>query len=265
MKKPFYVAFAAALALLSGCIVYQMDKTPPCDGLSDAAKAECKFKPKCLLKCEPLNPKANLALCEGMPQEVLDAMQYNVIMDAVSNGGHLHSVQKDDGRVLERDQVRIRIERALSRESGSDMAFLLCALSIGLCPTHMATYHCPLEFSVEDGCGRSALYAFDEKIDLWGGWFALAVKPFCDEVSFKEVFEAVNRKTLDSLFVKMQQDGFFSAEGRDKAAAAKADAVETLKKNAAARRKELEDLKKAGIIDEAEFAAEVKKLEGAGK
>ena len=31
------------------------------------------------------------------------------------------------------------------------------------------------------------------------------------------------------------------------------------------KRKELENLKKAGIIDEAEFAAEVKKLEGAGK
>ena len=63
----------------------------------------------------------------------------------------------------------------------------------------------------------------------------------------------------------MQRDGFFSAEGRDKAAAAKADVVEAAKKTVAARRKELENLKKAGIIDEAEFAAEMKKLEGAGK
>ena len=45
----------------------------------------------------------------------------------------------------------------------------------------------------------------------------------------------------------------------------RARTLEIAKKTVVARRKELEDLKKAGIIDEAEFAAEMKKLEGAGK
>ena len=39
MKGLVSIGGLTSLALLSGCIVYQMDKTPPCDGLSDAARA----------------------------------------------------------------------------------------------------------------------------------------------------------------------------------------------------------------------------------
>ena len=85
------------------------------------------------------------------------------------------------------------------------------------------------------------------------------------ETSEAPVILEMQRNVVLQCLEKMQQDGFFSSEGRDKAAAAKADVVEAAKKTVAARRKELEDLKKAGIIDEAEFAAEVKKLEGTGK
>lgn len=122
-----------------------------------------------------------------------------------------------------------------------------------------------MRVTVTDGRGRESAYVFNEDVGEWGGILLLFVKLFKEETSHEEVFVAMNRKVMSNLFVKMQQDGFFSSEGRDKAAAEKTGVVEVVKKTVAARCKELEDLKKTGIITEAEFASEVKKLEGAWK
>ena len=70
---------------------------------------------------------------------------------------------------------------------------------------------------------------------------------------------------LEPLADKFAQEIVREINARDfQLASAKAE-EESRKGKTDARRKDLEDLKKAGIIDEAEYAAEMKKLEGAGK
>ena len=274
MRKPFYIVFAAALALLSGCIVYQMDKTPPCDGLSDAAKAECKFKPKCLLSCEakyemPVNAYGtempNAHVYGGWTVSVIATKHREEVFDAVNASGLFAFCREDDSRALADGCVRIKVVCGCDYVHDT-LGFLGTFFTFGLAPGTHLNHEFTFVIHAVNGKGFEREYRFKETIRNRGGLLCLFAMPFLEHGGAQEpVFADMHRKIMNNLFVKMQQDGFFSAEGRDKAAAAKADAVETLKKNAAARRKELEDLKKAGIIDEAEYAAEVKKLEGAGK
>ena len=273
MKKPFYVAFAAALALLSGCIVYQMDKTPPCDGLSDAAKAECKFKPKCLLSCEtkykiPVNgfgvELPNAHVYGSWAVAAIATQQKGAIFDAVGGSGRFILCREDDSRVLSKEDVRVKVTCNYDY-AGDTLGQMGTVFTLGLAPGTHLNHEFSFAVLVVNGQGLEREYRFKETIRERGGLlgvFAMSSPEYGG--SYESVFEDVHRKIMNHVLVKMQQDGFFSAEVRDDAAAAKVDAAETLKKNAAARRKELEDLKKAGIIDETEYAAEVKKLEGAG-
>lgn len=266
MKGLVSIGGLTSLALLSGCIVYQMDKTPPCDGLSDAARAECKFKPKCLLKCEPI--EADKAYVYGkeaelygrLKKDATDQTQKSELFAAIQDSELFSSVMEDDGRELLGHDVRIQIRRTVNKELAGP-ACLFTIFTIGLCPSILDEYHFGIRVAVTDGRGKESAYVFNEDVGEWGGILLLFVKPFKEGSSHEEVFAAMHRKIMNNLFVRMQRDGFFSSEGRDKAAAAKTDVVEAAKKTVAARRKELEDLKKAGIIDEVEFAAEMKKLE----
>ena len=270
MKKLFYVAFAAALALLSGCIVYQMDRTPPCDGLSDAARAECKFKPKCLLKCEMKVAKQKSSFHRNTPifycgtrgDELVEPLRAAVFETAQDSGLFSGCKRVDDVR-LSPDDVCISVVCDFSDEAHF-LSGMISIFTLMLWPGNFEDYFFSFEIDVTRPCGLERQYRFKEVIRGRAGILALVGSLFMDAAP-RDIFAAMNRKVMNSLFVKMQQDGFFSSEDRDKAAAAKADAVETAKKTVAARRKDLEDLKNAGIIDEAEFAAEVKKLEGAGK
>ena len=267
MKKPFYVALAAALALLSGCIVYQMDKTPPCDGLSDAAKAKCKFKPKCLLNCEFATEVHKDMFGREMPvydmkmKTDMSVLQKDLLFEFLNESGLFESCRvdasnQDAGMVID---LKCSYAKATLGEQ------VLSLFTLGIYPARWYAYDFSFAFEVSDAQGRSRQYRMKETLVERQGPTLIFVLPFAGDASHDGALTAMYRKIVNHLLVKMQQDGFFSAEGRDKAAAAKADAAEVLKKNAAARRKELEDLKKAGIINEVEFAAEVKKLEGAGK
>ena len=263
--------------LLSGCIVYQMDKTPPCEGLSDAAKAECKFKPKCLLKCEMKVPVPRHSVWgKEMPQwtvygdwtaSALVARQREITSSLIEESELFAECREDLDQIPAEDEIRIQFNSECEynqHEDGSGQTAVV--FSLGLYPAVCFERTFRYAVIVNNGLGLTRKYRFAEIIrDRRGLLCACALVAGCESSSYENTFVALNRKVMNNLFVKMQQDGFFSSEGRDKAAAAKADAAETLKKNAAARHKELEDLKKAGIITEAEFAAEVKKLEGAGK
>ena len=261
MNKLSCVPFVAALALLSGCIVYQMDKTPPCDGLSDAAKAECKFKPKCLLKCE-MNVHSGVVFGGNIRKDTAIAMQKDIMVEAVQESGLFASCLEGEAVLSSENDLSVVAKCEYDEDiSGAFLTGLTLMAGPFACE-----YFFNFVFTVRDGRQETRQYRFMETVVERVGIPLLFIAPFTDcSSSHEETFIAMHRKVMNNLFVKMQQDGFFSAEGRDKAAAAKADAAEVLKKNAAARRKELEDLKKAGIIDEAEYAAEVKKLEGAGK
>lgn len=265
MRKLFYMMSAMALALFSGCIVYQMDKTPPCDGLSDAAKAECVFKPKCLLTCEALEADKNYVygkeaeLYGRMKKDATDLAQKREFFGAIQDSGLFSSVMEDDGRVLSSHEVRIQIWRTINKELAGPACFVTI-FTLGLCPSSIDKYHFGIRATVSDGCGKESAYVFNEDVGEWGGILLLFVKPFKEESSHEEVFAAMHRKIMNNLFVKMQQDGFFSAEGRDKDAEAKTDIVEAAKKTVDARRKELEALKKAGVIDEAEYREEMERL-----
>ena len=264
--------FAAALVLLSGCIVYRMDKTPPCDGLSDAARAECKFKPKCLLKCDmkvqtiknPVHGDEPIHY-GGTKGSLLIEQQKDAFAEAIQGCALFAECRRVESLAVSGvDVVGIEIMTDFSY----DLDFLTEALTIftlSLFPGNLIDYYFKFEINVTDGWGLQRQYRFKETIKERFGLLCLFAMPSLEyNGSHVDVFAAMNRKVMNNLFVKMQQDGFFSAEARDKAAA-KAKVVETVKKTVAGRRKELEDLKKAGIIDEAEYAAEVKKLEGAGK
>ena len=277
MKKLFYVAFAAALALLSGCIVYQMDKTPPCDGLSDAARAECKFRPKCLLSCEtkaqiPRHPvwgkeMPNHSVYGSWTASSLVERQREVVSTLIEESDLFAECQDDAGRMPKGDEVLIQVNCEYEYNHTEDArGQMAVTFSLGLYPGVCFEGTFRYVIAVTSGLGLTCKYRFAEIIrDRRGLLCACALVAGCESSSYEDTFVALNRKVMNNLFAKMQQDGFFSAEGLDKAAAAKADVVEAAKKTVAARRKELEDLKKAGIIDETEYAAEVKKLEGAGK
>ena len=268
MKKT--LPFATVLALLSGCIVYQMDKTPPCDGLSDAVRAECKFKPRCLLKCEMkvANQKSSfhretpIFYCGTRGDELVEPLRA-AVFETTQDSGLFSGCKRIDDVQLSPDDVCISVACNFSKETNF-LSGLISIFTLMLWPGNFEDYYFGFEINVVRSGGLERQYRFKEVIRGRAGVLALVGGAFVDAVP-SDVFAAMNRKIVNQLLVKMQQDGFFSAEGRDKAAAAKADVVEAAKKTVAARRKELEDLKKAGIIDEAEYAAEVKKLEGAGK
>ena len=261
--------FAAALVLLSGCIVYQMDKTPPCDGLSDAAKAECKFKPKCCFAYESkaktqYGPLGREIYLYGMKlKDAVEEAQKNYVLTGLSESGLFSSVAEKDFDFGGNDTISVRLTSNLVHtEYGG--AGVLMLFTLFLCPVETANYECSFVFDVTNAFGENSQYRFQETIGYKVGFLNVFGLLADASASYDDVFAAMHRKIVNNLFVKMQKDGFFSAEARDKAAA-KADVVEVAKKTVAARRKELEDLKNAGIIDEMEFAAEVKKLEGAGK
>ena len=274
MRKPFYVAFVVAMALLSGCIVYQMDKTPPCDGLSDAARAECKFKPKCLLIFEttkyrvPVNGFGvefpNAHVYGGWSASTIATQQKTAIFDALNELGVFSFCREDDARPLSGGDVRIKVTGAYDY-AGDTLGFLGTFLTFGLAPGTYLNHEFSFAVLAVNGQGLEREYRFKETIKERGGLLGVFAMPsLAHGGAYEPVFVDMHHKIMNHALVKMQQDGFFSAEARDKAVA-KANVVETVKKTVAARRKELEDLKKAGIIDEAEYAAEVKKLEGAGK
>ena len=264
MKKPFFVVFAAVLALLSGCIAYQMDKTPPCDGLSDAARAECKFKPKCRLVLRQIEARSEYKLFGNMDMMSLSGALKGDMIAAMQDSGLFSHCSTADGASTD-DAVKVTVECTYTNGEVTGLNAFLAVFSLGIYPAAHWNYNFNFKITVSNPVCDVHEYWFQETIQERGGLSMIFAMPFVSNASREDLFSAMNRKITNNLLVKMQKDGFFSAEGRDKAAAAKADVVEAAKKTVAARRKELEDLMKAGIIDEAEFAAEVKKLEGAGK
>ena len=270
MKKPFYVALVAALALLSGCVFCQQDKTPPCVGLSDVAKTESVFRPKCLLSFGPMEYKkrvngfgTELATYGNWKAGTVSERQRSAIFDALNESGLFAFCREDDARALSEEDVRIKVTCNYDYSEG--FSGVLAIFSLGLVPGTFLSHEFSFAVLAVNGQGLEREYRFKETIDEKGGTLGILVMWSLGCGSAQEpVFVDMHRKIMNHALVKMQHDGFFSAEARDKAAA-KAKVVEPVKKTVAGRRKELEDLKKAGIIDEAEYAAEVKKLEGAGK
>ena len=205
----------------------------------------------------------SIPTCVSISPDRLAFDQQGTVVRSLSGSGLFRSctlhVQGDDAT-----DIRLNSTCTFTwSEFGGEIP--LGALSLFLYPARMHEYRFDFSFTVRRSDGLLRQYEFSESVIDRVGIFLLAVAPFLSEGSYAESFEAVNRLAVSHLLSCMQRDGFFSAEGRDRAVAAKVDAAEVLKKTVAARRKELEDLKKAGIITEAEFAAEVKKLEGAGK
>lgn len=253
---------AALALLLSGCIVYQMDKTPPCDGLSDAARAECKFKPKCLLKCEMkvqerthFGRQIPITYGETKKEALVPAYKSAIVREVQESRLFSSCIDTFDCEKTADDVYMTAIcdftktEDVLQKLSG--------VFTLSFYPAVLWNYYFSYTITVKSAYGQMRQYHFDEVIRDRGGMSLLLALPFETDANYEEVFAAMNRKVMNNLFVKMQQDGFFSAEGRDKAAAAKADVVEAAKKTVAARRKELEDLKKAGVITEDEYRKEI--------
>lgn len=95
---------------------------------------------------------------------------------------------------------------------------------------------------------------------------------------FMDVFDSVKSKhecwkktyayAISAALAKLESSGRSRSaqnEPADKTTPPQAKADDVVRRLLDSKRKELEDLKKAGIITEAEYAAEVRKLEGAGK
>ena len=244
------------LFAFAGCtIAYPLQSLPADERVETGRKV---FRPKCLYA---LRPKTNGHVLGSQGYNDALAKDLDKIENQLRECGAFSSCLVDGGGLIADDQVRIVVDCNVEYEMS--LEGVLCAVSLGLFPGRDDMRYTYV-FSVRDNTGREAQYQFTGTVRAWIGFLVFPFMGAC-ETSTSPVVEKLQRYFVAQLIVKMQRDGFFSAEGRDKAATAKADAVETLKKNAAARRKELEDLKKAGIIDETEYAAEVQKLGGTGK
>lgn len=130
-----------------------------------------------------------------------------------------------------------------------------------LCIIPFPCYHSYVhDITVRDWKGLERQYHFsDEWREHVCSPILLLFMPFC-ETSHDAIYERVVGNIYNNLLLDMRKDGFFSGDIREET---RSDMrVEKDEKKAAERRKDLEDLRKAGIIGEAEFAAEMKKLEG---
>ena len=260
MKGLVSVEGLAALALLlSGCIIYQMDKTPPCDGLSDAARVECKFKPKCLLKCEFATEVHKDMFGREMPvydmkmKADMSVLQKDLLFEFLNESGLFESCRVDASN----QDAGIVIDLKCSYAKAALGEQVLSLFTLGIYPARWYAYDFSFAFEVSDAQGRSRQYRMKETLVERQGPTLIFVLPFAGDASHDGALTAMYRKIVNQLLVKMQQDAFFSAEGRDKAAAVKADVVEAAKKTVAARRKELEDLKTAGVITADEYRKEI--------
>ena len=91
---------------------------------------------------------------------------------------------------------------------------------------------------------------------------------FDSEKSKQDCWKKTYAYAISAALAKLESSGRIrSGQGKttDKTSPLHAKADDVVRHLLDSKRKELEDLKKAGIIDEAEYAAEVKKLEGTGK
>lgn len=91
---------------------------------------------------------------------------------------------------------------------------------------------------------------------------------FDSEKSKHDCWKKTYAYAISATLAKLESSGRIrSGQGKttDKTPPSHAKADDVVRHLLDSKRKELEDLKKAGIITEAEFAAEVKRLEGAGK
>ena len=216
MKKLFYMISAAALALLSGCIVYQMDKTPPCDGLSDAARAECKFKPKCLLKCEFATEVHKDVFGREMPvydmkmKADMAVLQKDLLFESLSESGLIESCSVD---ALSQDAgLVIDLKCSYAQEALGEQ--VLSLFTLGIYPARWHAYNFSFSFEVSDAQGRSRQYRMKETLVERQGPTVIFALPFAGDASHDGALTAMYCKVMNNLFVKMQKDGFFSAEGR---------------------------------------------------
>ena len=238
---------------LQGCAMYPAGNIPKSGEITELTRDNGMFRPKCLIKNDVSAGNAQMA-------EWLRPVQQNAYADVLQESGLFESCVGEAGI----GDVDVTIRATSSYVQDLDGAILtgLSLMTIPFATEHRFT----LAFDVSDRSGKMKQYRFKETVVERFGLLLIFALPTVDGAgaSYDEAFTAMYRNAMRAVLVKMRKDGFFSMAERAKAA--EKDAVaETLKKTVAARRKELEDLKKAGIIDEAEFAAEVKKLEGAGK
>ena len=250
---------AVCLISVSGCLAYQDGNLPRCNGAM--ALGGTVRKPDCRIRCALSGE--NQYVMDGCKEGAVLEMMKESMFSAAEESGLFGSCRVHDQDASSSDGILLDVKCAHAPETMWDAP--LVVFTLGIYPARQEGCRFLFTIDVCDDTGRQRQYRFQETLKSRLGVLTLLAMPFAGDASFQGVYGDMNRKVMNHLFVRMQKDGFFSAEGRDKAAAAKADVVEAAKKTVAARRKELEDLKKAEIINEVEFAAEVKKLEGAGK
>ena len=151
-----------------------------------------------------------------------------------------------------------------SVERGICSSPVVSGLTLCLMPLRME-FRFEYHFTVTDWRGKTASYTFADSKVSWSGLLVVFAMPFYESIEFQELYRDVQTAALGHLAIAMRRDGFFVAPERIETVAPKTNGADASHRTIAARRKELEDLKKAGIIDEVEFAAEVKQLEGVGK
>lgn len=241
------------ILFLQGCAMYPVGNIPNVGEISESAQGGGVFRPRCLIKNEVSAGNAQMA-------EWLRPVQQNAYADVMQESGLFEPCIGEAG--LGDVDVTIRATCSYVQDLGGAILTGLSLMTIPFATEHRFT----LAFDVSDRSGKMKQYRFKETVVERFGLLLIFALSTVDGAgaSYDEAFTVMYSNAMRAVLVKMRQDGFFSTAKREKAA--EMDAVaETLKKTVAARRKELEDLKKAGIIDETEYAAEVKKLEGTEK
>lgn len=270
MKKPFFVFFAVALVLLSGCVVYQQDKTPPSDGVDKTQMSADAYKPRCLLSCKM---DVQEIMSHGKPypvqygefqSDVLKSRYRSDMLDAIRESECFSSCLIDVSLDSNDDSLAIKATCHFSRVEGNiPLGALLIDFTLTTFPVLIQEYFFDFQFEVVGVDGVLRQYQFKESLRERFGLLVLLTSPFFENCSHEEALTAMNRKVVNNLLVKMQKDGLFSAEARKKALAAKAAVKKPTEPSASAleveRRKNLDSLLKAGVITEDEYRKEIGK------
>ena len=235
MKKILALSLVALATLcLAGCKTYLANKLPPCNGLTEKMRAACTVKPRCFMTCalKSVEPRGGIFpkfLYARMKKEDLESSQRNMLLDLMQESCLFDDVLEGEKEAADGSALSMRVSTWIDKPTG-----------------HADQYDFSFLFDVRNAQGVRHQYRLGETVLNTGGNAASGLT---------EMFGALHRKVVNNLLVKMYEDGFFAGETLSPGISA--DVRSTVISEE--RKKNLDSLLKAGVIDEAEYKKEIGK------
>lgn len=231
MKRRIGLLLAVACTLMQGCIIYPLDKTPPCDGVGESMRAGLSRRPRCLLSSHLRFKGRDMGMSwrEGH-------WDRDHVLGYLGKSGLFQACLEDSGKKPGRDDVRVDVTLEMDFNV---LQNFLCSFLTGftfLIVPFPVDNDYTYRFQVSDATGKAGNYVFTETLR---GHIGIPVLLFMGSNDSLEstAKRKMNEKILNNLMVRMAKDGFFVDTYRDS----------------------LDALLKSGIITEEEYAEELRK------